>query len=107
MITFNVTFSSSNVQMDTNFGTLQRLTKKGLDGLSAYEIAVKNGFVGSEEEWLKSLQGATGLSSTTEGFFTLAVEKDGNLYAYVEDDSELEFEYDEQTGSLYIVQEVE
>lgn len=28
----------------------------GADGLSAYEIAVKNGFEGSEEEWLKSLK---------------------------------------------------
>lgn len=28
----------------------------GTDGLSAYEIAVKNGFKGSEEEWLESLK---------------------------------------------------
>lgn len=27
-----------------------------LQGLSAYEIAVKNGFVGTEEEWLESLK---------------------------------------------------
>lgn len=26
----------------------------GADGLSAYEVAVKNGFVGTEEEWLNS-----------------------------------------------------
>ena len=32
----------------------------GADGLSAYEIAVNNGFVGTEQEWLASLQGATG-----------------------------------------------
>lgn len=32
-------------------------------GLSAYEIAVKHGFVGSEEEWLKSLQGPPGKSA--------------------------------------------
>lgn len=31
----------------------------GADGLSAYEIAVKNGFKGTEEEWLDSLQGET------------------------------------------------
>lgn len=29
------------------------------EGKSAYEIAVDNGFRGSEEEWLKSLQGQT------------------------------------------------
>lgn len=30
---------------------------KGVDGLSAYEIAKKNGFVGTEQEWLASLHG--------------------------------------------------
>lgn len=42
----------------------------GADGLSAYEIAVNNGFVGTEVEWLVSLQGedgADGTSSTTVG----------------------------------------
>lgn len=33
----------------------------GKDGLSAYEIAVENGFVGTVSEWLKSLKGADGL----------------------------------------------
>jgi hypothetical protein len=32
----------------------------GKDGDSAYEIAVKNGFEGTEEEWLESLKGAPG-----------------------------------------------
>ena len=32
----------------------------GADGLSAYEVAVKNGFAGSETEWLASLKGADG-----------------------------------------------
>jgi hypothetical protein len=31
------------------------VNSEGLAGKSAYEIAVENGFVGSEEEWLKSL----------------------------------------------------
>lgn len=30
------------------------------NGLSAYEIAVKNGYVGTEQEWLESLKGADG-----------------------------------------------
>lgn len=34
--------------------------KDGTDGLSAYEIAVNNGFDGTEEEWLESLKGAKG-----------------------------------------------
>lgn len=32
-------------------------------GLNAYDIAVKNGFVGSESEWLESLKGEDGASS--------------------------------------------
>ena len=34
--------------------------ESGKDGKSAYEIAVEHGFVGTEEEWLASLQGAVG-----------------------------------------------
>ena len=34
----------------------------GPQGDSAYEVAVNNGFSGSEEEWLESLQGADGLN---------------------------------------------
>ena len=33
---------------------------QGADGKSAYEIAVENGFVGTEQEWLDSLQGEEG-----------------------------------------------
>ncbi len=31
----------------------------GIDGASAYEIALANGFVGTQEEWLESLVGAS------------------------------------------------
>lgn len=33
-------------------------TAPGRDGLSAYEVAVKNGFKGTESEWLASLSSA-------------------------------------------------
>ncbi|MBN2681089.1 MAG: hypothetical protein JXR58_01150, partial [Bacteroidales bacterium] len=36
----------------------------GVDGLSAYQIAVNNGFVGTEVEWLESLEGADGINGT-------------------------------------------
>lgn len=36
----------------------------GKDGLSAYEVAVANGFVGSEAEWLLSLKGTDGIPGT-------------------------------------------
>ena len=32
----------------------------GKDGLSAYEVAVQNGFIGTESEWLESLKGENG-----------------------------------------------
>lgn len=37
----------------------------GADGASAYEIAVVNGFVGTEEEWLESLIGPEGPAGST------------------------------------------
>lgn len=40
----------------------------GDPGKSAYEIAVENGFIGSEEEWLESLQ-----ADVTEGNITAAL----------------------------------
>ena len=33
---------------------------RGPQGKSAYQIAVENGFIGNESEWLESLQGAPG-----------------------------------------------
>lgn len=36
------------------------LSIQGTDGISAYQVAVNNGFVGTEAEWLLSLKGADG-----------------------------------------------
>jgi len=36
---------------------------QGPEGKSAYEVAVENGFVGSESDWLASLKGDTGVSA--------------------------------------------
>ena len=43
-----------------NPGTPGRKGDQGLRGMSAYDIAVKNGFDGSEDEWLKTLKGVPG-----------------------------------------------
>jgi hypothetical protein len=40
-------------------GTLQGIY--GKDGLSAYEIALQNGFDGTEQEWIASLKGEQGI----------------------------------------------
>ena len=39
---------------------LEKISEKGKDGKSAFEIAVEHGFVGTEAEWLKSLKGVDG-----------------------------------------------
>lgn len=57
MTNFDVNFPSS-ADFKANFGEVQVIS--GKDGLSAYEIAVKNGFEGSEQEWLDSLKGKDG-----------------------------------------------
>lgn len=49
-----------------NINNLLQLKEDGeLNGQSAYEVAVKNGYIGTEEEWINSLigkQGPTGIS---------------------------------------------
>lgn len=54
----------------------------GIDGKSAYEIAVDNGFIGTEEEWLISLKGADGVNGQNgtngengKSAYEIAVEK--------------------------------
>lgn len=71
-VTFNPNFNASykeQPQPDTppSGGT-------GADGKSAYEIAVQNGFEGSEAEWLDSLQGEDG-----KGIDGAVISPDGEL----------------------------
>ena len=40
--------------------------KDGVNGKSAYELAVKNGFVGSEQDWLNSLKGESGSQGSSD-----------------------------------------
>ena len=140
-------FNSTN-NVDSTLGKWREYTSSGSGtaGKSAYEIAVDNGFVGTETEWLESLkgeQGATftpyvsssgelswtndgdkknpatvnikgvkgdrgdsGVTTPINGFFTMYVDEDGNLWVLSEDDLTNTFEYDAETGNLYFVQEV-
>ena len=135
-----------NLQEKLNNGELGGGGGSGTAGKAAYEIAVDNGFVGTETEWLESLngkQGATftpyvsssgelswtndgdkknpatvnikgskgdrgdsGVTTPINGFFTMYVDEDGNLWVLSEDDLTNTFEYDAKTGNLYFVQEV-
>lgn len=55
---FNPRFGESKQTFNATYNGLQ--TIHGRDGESAYEIAVKNGFEGTETEWLESLHGKNG-----------------------------------------------
>ena len=50
-----------------------KILAQGMDGKSAYELAVENGYRGTEEEWLASLKGNTG--NDGKSAYELAVEK--------------------------------
>ena len=137
---------ADGTDLETKLATLGGGGGSGTAGKSAYEIAVDNGFVGTETEWLESLngkQGATftpyvsssgelswtndgdkknpatvnikgskgdrgdsGVTTPINGFFTMYVDEDGNLWVLSEDDLTNTFEYDAETGNLYFVQEV-
>lgn len=45
--------------------SVSNATYQGADGKSAYEIAVENGFVGTEQQWLISLTGPKGDTGAT------------------------------------------
>ena len=51
----------------------------GQNGKSAYELAVDNGFTGTEAEWVASLQGKNGVDGTID-FSTLTFGVDENGY---------------------------
>lgn len=55
--TFNVELAETNSVINA---TMSTPTSPSSNGLSAYEIAVKNGFEGTEQEWLDSLVGPPG-----------------------------------------------
>lgn len=58
---------SKKFATDTAIGAGGLKGEKGEEGDSAYEIALKNGFVGTEEEWLESLKmDATELRSVVQ-----------------------------------------
>ncbi len=52
-------------------GTDGEQGEPGADGLSAYEVAVANGFAGTEAEWLESLVGDTADAVDTDEVFAV------------------------------------
>ena len=60
VVKFNLQLSLQGDASINAVSTIEPYWAKGDPGESAYEIAVEHGFVGTEEEWLASLHGATG-----------------------------------------------
>jgi hypothetical protein len=60
--TYNFTVNPNGIIVDEFLATIA----KGEPGISAYEVAVENGFIGTETEWLESLKSITDL--VTSGF---------------------------------------
>ena len=54
----NMDLDTGDSSMDNGFGEAMLLA--GPPGMSAYEVALSNGFAGTEEEWLASLHGERG-----------------------------------------------
>lgn len=55
-----------DIEINTNVSNIDvEVEKAGPQGLSAYQVAVKNGFVGTEQEWLDSLVGEKGEKGDT------------------------------------------
>ena len=59
MSEFKVQFSENKKEIEADFTDGTRALN-GKDGKSAYELAVQNGYEGSEEDWLESLIGEKG-----------------------------------------------
>lgn len=85
---------------------------RGLDGKSAYQIAVENGFEGTEEEWLESLEGKEGYSPSVQlerkenGVLITAINQDGQESQMIYDGRDgdggggVDFTTDDKTVSL-------
>lgn len=75
-------------------------------GDSAYEVAQKNGFKGTEQEWLASLvgprgpQGLPGEGGSTTGSLLLTDEKTGVVYRLYVSDGELNMMRDESAAAV-------
>lgn len=72
----------------------------GSPGESAYEVAVRNGFSGTEAEWLESLKGTDG----STGFFYFECDEQGNLWQCLDDGATVpQFGLDGEGNIYYII----
>ena len=57
----------SEVTMSLKSGSAMGMNLQSWRGFSAYEIAVQNGFEGTQQQWLESLQGQNGQTTSVNG----------------------------------------
>ena len=79
--------SAYELAVENGFEGTEKEWLASLKGKSAYEIAVENGFVGSEEEWLESLKGNDGEDAEPIDSFALyqdAVKNAGYTGTYLD-----------------------
>lgn len=74
----------------------------GLDGLSAYQIALKHGFQGTEEEWLQSLHGEIPIDFRVNGTILEWKYKSSNDWNEIIDLENQKIENFDQYGNLTI-----
>ena len=79
----NWTIEKTFVQGTATVGaeTITVNTFSGAKGDSAYTIAVSNGYVGTEAEWLVSLEGTDGVDATPYDDTTIQAQADANTTA--------------------------
>ena len=65
-------------------------------GKSAYDIAIDNGFVGTEQEWLQSLQGESPYIGENGNWFVGTLDTNVSATPKVEDIVDLEGYYSEK-----------
>lgn len=68
----------TQLELDNNYGYIyveegvsSKVLSEKINGKSAYQIAVDNGFLGTEEEWLISLKSSADLEGIVKGEFTI------------------------------------
>lgn len=65
----------SNVTMSLQSGSGMAMNLQSWRGYSAYEIAVQNGFEGTPQQWLESLHGQDGQTTSVNG----VAQQNGNV----------------------------
>ena len=80
-----------------------------LEPQTAYDVAVKNGFLGTEQEWLASLKGSDGESAkspTIDEIYSAWVKQDGNENKSFDDflKEYLSVSYNENNNTAQIAQ---